>query len=312
MIQHVAVTGAAGFVGQAVVASLAEKGFCVRAIVRSGHANVLGSEQTIGAGNLLEAELEPLFAGCDAVVNCAARVHVLDKEAPQVAEAAYMKVNYELAIAMADAASRVGARRFVQLSSVAALTSTTTTNELVDDTTPPQPALPYGRSKLAADQALENMRSPAFSTVSLRPPAVYGPGVGAWFALLARAARVGVPLPIGRFENSRSFIFVGNLTDAIAAALAGDATGPLIVTDSPPISTADLYRKLLNLSGYNDRVLNAPRPLVAAGAKLVLGNRWSSFLGSAAYRGDRFSSLFNWRAPFPMDKGLALTMAHAR
>jgi nucleoside-diphosphate-sugar epimerase len=296
----VAVTGASGFVGRAVVEALARTGHHPVAITRGQ------------SGDLLAADLAPLFEGCDAVVNCAARVHVMQREDPITAERAFHAMNAELPVRMATVAKACGVRRFVQLSSVAAISSISPGHASISDNSSAQPESPYGRAKRAADEALATMSDDAMTTVSLRPPAIYGPGVGAFFAMLMRAAKLGLPLPVGHIHNGRSFAFVDNIADAAVAAVQHSATGPHIVTDSPPISTADLYRRLLTLYGHGDRVWNWPAPIIATAAKLLLRSRAQSFIGSAAYDGSRFAETFGWQPPTSMDEALALTVTGHR
>jgi nucleoside-diphosphate-sugar epimerase len=310
-LKRIAVTGAAGFIGRRVVLSLERKGVAVRAIVRSP-ARIDGAAETCLSGNLADAGRE-LFAGCDAVVHCAARVHVMRPEAPAMARVAYDLTNRELPLKLAAAARDAGVSRFVQLSSLAAVCSTTAPGEVADDDTPPRPTTPYGRGKLAADLELSAMADQDFTVVSLRPPAVYGPGVGAWFAQLLRAARLGVPLPVGGIRNRRSFAFVDNVADACAIAAIGPLppSGAYLVTDSEPVSTADLYDRLCQLNGYGKRAWRWPAGPVRVAIRAVLGGRSDSALGDAACGGARFSSLTGWTPPVDWEAALQQTVAAA-
>lgn len=307
MSQVVAVTGAAGFVGRAVVAHLAGSGRHVRAITRN-EPTIDEATETIAAGDLLAADWGPLVQGCDAIVHCAARVHVLKREDPTQAEIDYREMNAELPVRLAERAKAAGLRHFVQLSSAAAIASRSAPGETITDDTPPRPTSPYGRSKLEADRRLLDLASDNFHVVSLRPPAVFGPGVGAFFARFDRAARSGLPMPLGRIANRRSFVYAGNLADAVACALAGSRSGAWLLTDSAPVATADLYRRLLALHGFGDRVWHWPSWSVWTVARLMLRHRADSLLGDAAYDGRRFSSDFNWIAPIPLDEALRYTV----
>lgn len=296
------VIGAAGFLGSRLVADLARRGHRVRAVTRDTFPLGAAAE-TIAAGDLLSADLAGLVAGMDVVINCAARVHAKD-EADALA---YDRINRGFATGLAAAAKGAGARRFVQLSSVAAVTSETNEGEVATDATRPRPQTPYGKSKLAADRQLAAMSGPGFGIVALRPPVIIGPRAAAWFGMLDRAARLGMPLPVGRIENRRSFIFVENVVDAVACASNSKATGCYIVTDSEPLSTAALYRCMLALHGHPDRVWNWPAPVTRLAAKVVLHQRASSLLGNAAYDGRRFCEVFSWIPPVSFDHGLRAT-----
>lgn len=309
---RIAVTGAGGFVGQALCLRLARDGHAVRAISRTPIPFSSGIE-SVAAGDLLATDAAPLFAGCDAVVNCAARVHVLRREEEAQARDAFERHNHHLPVRLATTARNEGVSRFVQLSSVAAITSTTPPGTVVDDTTKElRPCSPYGWAKRYADEKLAALNSGRFATVALRPPAVYGPGVGAFFARLMGAAKLGLPLPVGGIDNARSFILLDNLLDAIACAIERPVAGKFIVTDSPPLSTAALYRRLLALYGHPDRVWRWPAAPVHAAARLLLRQRASSLLGDAAFSGERFAREFGWTAPVTMNEGLRLTVEGSR
>ncbi|HEU4820329.1 MAG TPA: NAD-dependent epimerase/dehydratase family protein [Qipengyuania sp.] len=298
----VSVTGASGFLGSRVVAALARRGHSVRAVSRAG-SMMPGADEALAIGDLLESDLTRVVAGADIIVNCAARVHVL----PDGHANADDRMNHRFAVALAHAAKTANVTRFIQISSVAAITSQTKPGEIVSDRTEPRPGTPYGRSKLDADNALATLCEPGFTTVSLRPPVIVGPGAAAWFGMLNRAARLGMPLPVGRIENSRSFVFVENVADAVATAVESDLAGAYIVTDSDPISTGALYRRLLALHGRPNRVWHWPATVMRTVARVGLRERAASLLGDAAYDGSRFRDRFAWTPPVSFESGLEIT-----
>ncbi|BDI59737.1 NAD-dependent epimerase/dehydratase family protein [Qipengyuania nanhaisediminis] len=305
---RILVTGANGFLGRAITRAGGEAGHHVIATSRQGVA-LAGASEMRATGDLVESASSLDFSGVDAVVHCAARVHVTAREDPGAAQAAYDTHNARLPVALAQAARDAGVRSFVQISSVAAIASATPPGSALDDSAEPAPASPYGAAKLAADRALADLASDAFTVVSLRPPAIYGPRVGAWFALLMRAARAGLPLPIGAIDNRRSFAFVDNVASAALAATRMVQSGAFIVSDSLPISTAALYRKLVGGHGKQARIWRWPRPAIAVPARLLLGDRAQSMLGNAAFDGHRFAALAGWEPEVTMEEALRLTIA---
>ena len=122
----VAVTGATGFVGSHVCRELLKRGFTVRAVVRQpdNEAKVAhlvamenaASNLTLARGNLMEpGSYDEAFAGADAVVHCAARVH-------EQGSAAMIPSHLEGTQNVLDSAQKAGSvRRFVQTSSIAAV-----------------------------------------------------------------------------------------------------------------------------------------------------------------------------------------------
>ena len=95
----------------------------------------------------------------------------------------------------------------------------------------PRPADAYGRGKLASERALAEVADQTgLELVILRPPLVYGPGVGGNFRALVRLAGSGMPLPFAALDNRRSFIHADNLTDLIAvSALHPAAPGQVLL-----------------------------------------------------------------------------------
>lgn len=302
----IAVTGAAGFLGTEVLRKLNEAGSHPVAIVRTPPGGGVPYDVRV-AGDLATAPLEPLLAGCDAVVNLAARVHVVRRESPAEALRRHFAMNCDFPVRLANAARYAGLSRMVQLSSVAAIASNTP-GFVADDGSPERPTTPYGKAKLAADRALAELSVPHMTIMSLRPPAIYGPGVGAFFAKLLGAARLGVPLPVGGYHNRRSFAYVDNVADAVVTALGSGLEGAFVITDSPPISTADLYRRLLAMYDHGDRVFDAPRGVITPLLRLALRDRAQSLVGDAAYDGSRFAAATGWRPRIAMDEALARTV----
>lgn len=258
-------TGANGFVGRRVVASLAVAGTPVRAVVRptaSGPRNLPGVEvHRLGPGGWAAA-----LAGCDAVVHLVARTHQLHEDGTEEVEAGYRAVNVELTAEVLAAAEQAGARRVVYLSSVKAVGESR--DAPYDEHTPPRPQDAYGRTKLAAEQLVQ---ASALETVVLRPPLVYGPGVlGNVRRLLAAASR-GVPLPLGRATARRSLVHVDNLADAVRVALDLPAAvgRSYFVADDEVLSVRELVEQLAAGLGRPARLVSVPPAALLALGRLA-------------------------------------------
>ena len=144
-------------------------------------------------------------AGVDSIVHLAAHVHQM--KAADDDEQRYDAVNRQATLALARAAIDANVRRFVFLSSIKAVGEARQEPYTEDDE--PAPTDAYGRSKLEAELGLRTLaQSNAFAPTILRPPLVYGPGVGANFLrLIQLTQRLGF-WPFGNQSNRRSFIFV--------------------------------------------------------------------------------------------------------
>ena len=300
--KRILVTGATGFLGREIVAAGARQGYHMVAVSRAGTA-ITGSNEQQACGDLARGPSSIQLAGVDAVIHCAALVHQ-----PTAPTAAYTAMNVDLPFALAKAAREAGTQIFVQISSVAAIASQTAPGTVLDDSATPHPSTPYGASKLAADEALRDLVTPEFGIVSLRPPAIYGPDVGAPFAQLMTAARMGLPVPLGSIRSLRSFAYVSNIADAALCVAATKQalvqSGSFIVTDSLPITPASFYSSLTWKHGHKGRVWNVPGSLVEPLARLVLRGRANSLLTSAAFNGARFMQTFNWRPDLSIEAAL--------
>ena len=150
----------------------------------------------------------------------------------------YRAINTNGTIALARAAVRAGARRFVFLSSIRAQTGPSSDVMLTKDIEA-RPTDDYGRSKFAAEQGLAELDH---DWVSLRPVLVYGPGVKGNMAALAALAHSRYPLPLGGLMAKHSLLALDNLTDAIAHVLA--APEPLrrsfIVADPEALTVSEM------------------------------------------------------------------------
>lgn len=301
----VLVTGASGFVGSALVPVLAARGHAVRAAAR----RPLDIADSVVVGDLgPDTDWRAALAGCDAVVHLAARVHVM-RDAAGDPLAAYRRANTAGTMALAEQARSAGVRRFVFASTAKVLGESSPRGRPFTDDDPPAPVDPYAVSKAEAEQRLAALAAEGGMRVAtVRPPLVYGPGVGANFLRLMTAIARGRPLPLGSIANRRSLVYAGNLAAAIAALLEhADASGPYLVSDGEDLSTPDLVRRVAAALGTPPRLVPVPPALFAA-AGAVLGKRAEveRLTGDFALAPTRLAAL-GWRPPFTVAQGLAET-----
>jgi len=306
---RVLVTGATGFVGSALVPLLIGRGHTVRAAVRRPGAQVPGAE-TLAVGDIgPDTDWSAALDGVDAVAHLAARVHVMQDTAADPL-AAFRRVNTAGTLRLAEAAAARGVRRFVHLSSIKAVVDESRP-EPVRDSTPADPHSAYGVSKREAEQGLEALGARGvLDPVILRPPLVYGPGVGGNLRTLLAACRRRLPLPLALLDNRRSLIYVGNLADAVAACLAHpDAAGrTFLVSDGTPLTTPDLIRHLSAGLGVSPRLLPVPPALLASAAKLLgKGAVWDRVGGSLVLDDGSIRTVLGWSPPVDAASGLRAT-----
>lgn len=198
----VVVFGGSGFVGKQVVRALAKRGKRIRVAMRRPHLGQdlrvlgdVGQIQLVQANVRFPQSVEAALEDADAVVNLVA---VLQEKGKQNFQALHV----DAARTIAEAAKTRGIERFVQVSALGA---------------GPKGAR-YARTKFAGENAV---REAVSSATVLRPSIIFGPE-DHFFNRFAQMAR-GPALPlIGGGKTRFQPVFVGNVADAICAALERD------------------------------------------------------------------------------------------
>lgn len=313
----IAVTGATGFLGSHLCAEILRRGCGLIAVSRrAGVLEFEGSHPVIGAGDNFTELGAGMLEGADAVIHCAARVHQQHEEklGEQALHDAYLAANVDAALQVARAASASGVRRFVFVSSVHVHARATAPDETLSAASPCRPQSHYARSKFRAEQALsEFCRTTHLELVIVRPPLVYGAGVKAKFAQLARWVASGRPLPFGSLRrNRRSFVSVGNLVDfLLLAAVHERAAGRAwLVADGAPISTAELIENLAKASGMQPRNWRVPPVLLRLALSLIGRSGMLSVLdGSLALDISENRDILGWKPVETMQQALPQVFA---
>ena len=303
------VTGANGFVGSALVPQLKARGYRVRAALRQARLGAWDESVVIGDLNST-VDWRVAVSGVDAIWHLAARVHVMN-ETETDPLAAFRRVNVARTAELCNAAAAAGVRRLVYLSSIKVNGESSTPEHPFRPEDPPAPADPYAVSKLEAEAAVLTSRVDA---VVLRPPLVYGPGVGANFARLLDVVRKGYWLPLGAIENRRDLVFVGNLADALC--LLGDhpdAVGKVfLISDGEPLSTPALIRAVGDALGRRAHLIPVPATLLR-GLLSLLGKSAEAdrLLGSLEVDVSALTHGLGWRPRYSLATALAATVAGA-
>jgi nucleoside-diphosphate-sugar epimerase len=307
------VTGASGFVGQALCDALEAQGHRVRRAIRK--SPVRASSRAIAIGNIgPDTNWRAAIAGCDAVVHLAAHVHLMRSQAEDAADT-FHRVNVEGSENLARQAARAGVRRFVFLSSVK-VSGDYSTGRAFTEQDPLAPTDDYGLSKAEAEDGLRAIAAETgMEVVILRPPLVYGPGVKANFLGLLKAVDAGIPLPFASIQNRRSLIFVGNLVNAIESCLYHPAAAnrTFFVSDGNDVSTAELVTEVAAALGRNPRLWAFP----AAWLRLVgqfsgRAEQIARLTQSLQIDTSRIRAELGWHPPFTLQQGLAETAAWYR
>lgn len=307
MVRRVLVTGAAGFVGRRVVAELRASGIDVVATAR-----LPGPGLTAIGTVTPQTDWQPLLTGCDGVIHLLARVH----RDGSGTDAEYLVDNRDITERLARDAAAAGVKRLVFVSSIKVNGDASRPGTPFRPDDPPAPADAYGRSKLAAELALRAVADETgLEVVVVRPPLVYGPGVGANFERLVRLVALGLPLPFARLGNRRSLIGLGNLSDLLRVCLVHpDAAGEtFLVADGASPTLPELLLAIGRALGRPVRLFGLDPGVLKALLRLAGGTGLADRLaGELVVDDSRTRALLGWQPPYGLDEELAATVAARR
>lgn len=304
----IVVSGASGFVGRAVCKVIAAAGRSYRGISRAATDGLINVGPIDGTTNW-----SSVLAGADAVIHLAARVHILrDKAIDPLA--LFRAVNVDGTLNLARQAVCAGVRRFVFVSSIKVNGEETAIGEKFTADDVPNPSDFYAISKNEAEKGLWQISlETGLEVVIVRPPLIYGPGVGANFATMMQLIARGVPLPFGAvYDNRRSLLGVDNMAHFLLYCTDHDeAPGEtFLVSDGEDVSTAELLRTLGVALGRPARLIPVPKPVLVHAARFTGQQRLARrLLGSLQIDANKTKRLLNWNPPVDLASGIAKTAA---
>ena len=251
-MKRVVVLGGSGFVGRSVCARLVglEGGAGLRVVVptrRLGHVQALGALPTVEvlrADVHDDAQLAPLLAGADAVVNLVAILHGSAAE--------FERVHVALPQRLVAACRAVGVRRIVHVGALGVA---------------PDAPSNYLRSKSAGEAALQ---AAGLDLTILRPSVIFG-AEDRLLNLFAQLQSLFWIMPLAGAEARFQPVWVEDVAAAIVEALARPATiGQVIECAGPRVLTlAELVRAAGRWSGHPRPVLPLPEALGRLQARLL-------------------------------------------
>lgn len=307
----VAVSGANGFVGRAVLSRLIQENRPAIAFVRDGGAEQL-EEFGVAVASLVDrTSWSSVLGECSVFVHCAGRAHIT-KGLGRDALREFLEVNTELTLALARSASEAGVKRFVFVSSIG-VNGLTSGQEPFSPEGGAYPQTPYAISKYEAEQGLRAIsQETGLEVVVVRPPLVYGAGAPGNFGALVAMLRRGWPLPLGAVTmNRRSYVALPNLVDLLLTVCVHPAAANqvFLVSDGEDLSTADLLRRLAAAMGRPARLWPVPSALLRLGA-IMLGRQDLAQRLLADLRVDitKTRQLLGWSPMLSVEEGLNLAV----
>ncbi len=220
------VTGASGFIGNQLCASLIAQSSSVLAMTHRA-CKLQGCQPWIC--DIAEVIDERNMESVDTIFHLAAKGHALTETRQDKAE--YFRTNTEGTRRILEAAGKAGVRRFVFFSSIKAMGEGG--NGCLDESAACEPQTSYGQSKLEAERLVLDGGYVPEPTI-LRLSMVYGPGGKGNLPQMINAISRGFFPPLPEFDNRRSMVHVNDVVQAaILASEKPEAVNQTyIVTDA--------------------------------------------------------------------------------
>jgi UDP-glucose 4-epimerase len=265
---RVLVTGGAGFIGSHLVKALVKAGHQVRVLdnLSTGFienlADVLNAIEFVRGDVRDYGVVESVVRGVDAVVHLAALIDVAESvEKPDL----YFDVNVRGTYNVAKASKNVSTFVFSSSSAVYG----EPIRVPISEDHPLMPKSPYAASKVSGEafvQAFANQYG--FRPVILRLFNVYGPKqsrayTGVIIEFIKRVSRGEPPVIFGNGEQTRDFIHVSDVVEAIMLSLSNEgARGVFNIGSGEGIVINRLANLILKLMGREDLkpIYAQPRP----------------------------------------------------
>lgn len=304
----VALTGATGFVGSVILTELLKTNHSPLVISRRKRKSGPDINEIIVDAIDSKTDWKDSLDGCDVLIHCAARAHVM-KDQSQDPLTAFREINTFGTLNLARCAARDGVKRFIFISSIKVSGETTSLRRPFKSSDEPEPIDPYGISKFEAEEGLKAIaKETGMQVVIIRPPLVYGPGVKGNFASLLKFAAKGLPLPLGAIKhNLRSLVSVGNLVDLIITCIDNPqaANQTFLVSDDHDVSTTELLCEMARADGRPSRLVPVPVGLMQFAANLLgKGAVAERLFGSLQVDIEHTKKVLNWSPPVSFSEGI--------
>lgn len=235
-MHRVLVTGGNGFIGQALVRRLVERGVEVAVIGRNSYPDLEALGVRCHRGDIRDpAALERAVAGRDTVFHVAAKAGVWGPRQE------YFATNLDGTANVIEACRRNGVERLVHTSTPSVVFDRRSL-EGADETTPyaARPLCHYAASKIAAERLVLAANASGLRTAAIRPHLVWGPGDQHLIPRLLARGRAGELAIVGSGTNRVDITYIDNVVHAHLLAAdnlcaSGSAAGQafFIGQDSP-------------------------------------------------------------------------------
>ncbi|HDO8180106.1 TPA: NAD-dependent epimerase/dehydratase family protein, partial [Legionella pneumophila] len=303
------ITGATGFIGRSLVPALLSEGHDVRCAVLQLDST-LQAEQIVINNLEVHTDWTDALRNVEIVIHLAARVHIMKEYATSSLDE-YCKINSIATKNFVEQAAQNNVKRFIFLSTIKVHGEFSQNNLPFSEDCRTQPEDPYAKSKLYAEQFIQEIcQNARMEFVILRPPLVYGPYVKANFLRILQLVDKKWPLPFGSIYNKRTFIYIDNLVSAISAVVSepSAANQVYLVADDCSWSLTQLVQTLSRKMNTKLFLIPIPVQILIFLFKLCgLKNINTRLFSSLEVSNEKIKSQLGWTPPVSSIDGLEKT-----
>lgn len=259
-MKTILITGAYGFVGTNLATYLKNKHELWSLDIIKGQNDLYN--KFYSWNNLNELPFDEV----DVIIHLAGKAH--DTKNKSDAQS-YFEINTGLAQKIFDGFLNSNAKTFIFFSSVKAAADFVEGDKLTEEVIP-KPVGPYGESKIVAEDYIKSKKWGNKRVYILRPCMIHGPGNKGNLNLLYNVISKGMPYPLGKFNNKRSFTSIDNLCyiiDGMISSASQIPSGIYNIADDNPISTNELIKLICAALDKKPRIWNISENIIKYIAK---------------------------------------------
>lgn len=307
------VSGASGFIGSALFKELGKKNI---PCVGIGRKNI-HSDNYLKCDLLDRDRLRSALQGVSCIMHCAGYAHAFNALSGEIKEKTWL-INYEATKNLIEIAVEVGVSKFINLSSVKAMSEPG--SNCVDEEWGLNPLSEYGKSKLAAEELVFNLaKKSKINVVNLRLTMVYGRGGHGNLERMAKLISKGLFPPLPETNNHRSMVHIDDVVGAIMC-VASDSRAhsqTFILAGPEAPSGRRIYNEIRSIYGYRSISFEIPSVFLRLIANIfeVIQKRsgvrmpfnrevLSRLLDSAWYSSNKIEKFLNWKPSVGLSDGL--------
>ncbi len=247
------ITGGKGFVGKRLASALIKQGWEVTVFSRRSAPQSQEGIKTVKVDYFNINNLTENLKNVDIVFHLAAVLFANNKQEFEKGNAK-LTANLVKAVELAQTV-----KHFVYQSSLAAAGPSKNTKDLIDETYPCDPVSDYGKTKLMGEIEVKKL-PPHITYTILRAPTVYG-GAEAGVSKISAWVKRGLMVNPSKKDMYFSFVYVGDLVDALILAATNDKTKneTFFISENAIYTWEDFISKLaLAMSVKKPIILNLP------------------------------------------------------